>query len=60
LDGLKQIKQYKLNPLNKGVYVFVMEGSLKGASESVGKRNGIGNRQCNFANRNRSADNALG
>jgi len=34
--------EYKLNPLNKGVYVFVTAGSLKAGSELVGKRDAIG------------------
>jgi hypothetical protein len=31
-----------LNPLNKGVYVLVMAGSIKTGNESIGKRDAIG------------------
>lgn len=34
--------EYSLNPLNKGVYIFVMEGSLLTANETIGKRDAIG------------------
>jgi redox-sensitive bicupin YhaK (pirin superfamily) len=34
--------EYKLNPLNKAVYVFVMEGLIKADNESIGKRDAIG------------------
>jgi redox-sensitive bicupin YhaK (pirin superfamily) len=34
--------EYKLNPLNKAVYVFVMDGSIKADNESIGKRDAIG------------------
>lgn len=34
--------EYKLNPLNKAVYVFVMEGSLHTANEKIGRRDAIG------------------
>ncbi len=34
--------EYKLNPTNKCVYIFVMEGSLKINNETIGKRDGIG------------------
>jgi redox-sensitive bicupin YhaK (pirin superfamily) len=34
--------EYKLNTLNKGVYVFVMEGSLKSGDETIGRRDAIG------------------
>jgi len=34
--------EYKLNPLNKGVYVFVMEGALKSGNETIGRRDAIG------------------
>lgn len=33
---------YKLNPLNKCVYIFVIEGSLNTANETIGKRDAIG------------------
>lgn len=37
-----EIIEYKFNSLNKCVYVFVMEGSLKTVEELIGKRDGIG------------------
>src|SRR6476646_10090757 len=37
-----KIIEYKLNSLNKGVYVFVMEGSIKTGNETIGKRDAIG------------------
>jgi hypothetical protein len=34
--------EYKFNSLNKGVYVFVMDGSINAGSKSIGKRDAIG------------------
>jgi quercetin 2,3-dioxygenase len=34
--------EYKLNPSNKCVYIFVIEGSLQINQETIGKRDGIG------------------
>lgn len=34
--------EYSFNPLNKCVYVFVMQGSLQANNETIGKRDGIG------------------
>lgn len=34
--------EYKLNSLNKCVYVFVMEGTLKAGDEIIGRRDAIG------------------
>lgn len=34
--------QYSLNPTNKCVYIFVLEGALKIGNETLGKRDGIG------------------
>ena len=34
--------EYRLNPTNKCVYIFVMEGSLKINGETIGKRDAIG------------------
>jgi len=34
--------EYSFNPLNKCVYVFVMQGSLQANNETISKRDGIG------------------
>jgi redox-sensitive bicupin YhaK (pirin superfamily) len=36
------IVSYALNPTNKGVYVFVLEGSIEIDGEEIGKRDAIG------------------
>lgn len=33
--------EYKLNPLNKAVYVFVIQGALSTAKETINKRDAI-------------------
>jgi quercetin 2,3-dioxygenase len=37
-----QSMEYKLNPLNKAVYVFVTEGTIKTINETIGKKDAIG------------------
>ena len=37
-----QTIEYKFNPLNKAVYIFVMEGLLSTANENIGRRDAIG------------------